>query len=150
MFIYKYFKLKEENENLNIENEKLRKQIEDVRIQYADNKSKLVDEIDNLISAGTKIKSDYEELSRSYFKEKILLEKALQEKMVLTQKVDDLKHSVHQKVGSIGGLKRQNNKLKNERKEMLDLINNLIKELKKKPKNRPTLEELKRYFKNYY
>ena len=51
--------------------------------------------------------------------------------------------------GRIGGYKKQINKLKKEKNSMMELIQNLITERQKKLKlkKRPTIEELKKYFK---
>lgn len=53
--------------------------------------------------------------------------------------------------GKTGGLVKQNQKLLAERQEMLELINNLIVERQKlkQERKRPTIGELKRYFRKY-
>lgn len=54
--------------------------------------------------------------------------------------------------GKVGGLTAKNNRLLREKQDMLDLINRLLVELRKlsKEKHKPTLKELKEYFKIGY
>ena len=54
--------------------------------------------------------------------------------------------------GKVGGLTAKNNRLLREKQDMLDLINRLLVELRKlsKEKHKPTLNELREYFKIKY
>lgn len=51
--------------------------------------------------------------------------------------------------GKVGALQKKNNELLKEKQEMLDLINKLIAENQKlkKTKKKPTIDEMRRYFK---
>ena len=62
---------------------------------------------------------------------------------------DSQKKKIQAIGGKLGGYKKQANKLKKEKNEMLNLINNLLLERQKflKQKKIPTIEELKRNFK---
>ncbi len=151
MFIYKYLKQKKELEELKTE-------IIDLELQNNNKEKEIqknVDKINQLKSDNKLYYSHLEHSKKEYdklqFIHELFKKQAENEKEILFNKISDLKHKEHQKVGAIGGLKRSNNKLKKERKEMMELINRLIVELKKKPNQRktPTINELKKYYKNY-
>ena len=73
--------------------------------------------------------------------------------------IEELKEKVERKeqlrrkvAGKVGGLTAEKHKLLNEKQEMLKLINKLLEEIRKNSKERykPTLKELKEYFKIKY
>jgi len=158
MFIYKYLKQK--------------KLIEDLRTEIAQGNIKIEQlktinegkntEINNLRHKNKLLESDsksyYQQLDYSLkefdklqFIHELSKKQAEQEKEDMQNKISDLKHKGHQKVGAIGGLTRQNKKLRTEREQMLDLINKLIEENQhlKRSKKKITIEDIKKYFKIY-
>lgn len=155
MFIYKYLKQKKKLEELKAEIIDLELQNDNKEKEIQKCKSKMTDEINQLKSDNKLYYSHLEHSKKEYdklqFIHELFKKQCESEKEILFNKISDLKHKEHQKVGAIGGLKRSNNKLKKERKEMMELINRLIIELKKKPNQRktPTINELKKYYKNY-
>lgn len=67
-------------------------------------------------------------------------------------KLDIKEKQRRQNAGKIGGLTTYRNKLLAEKKEMLTLYERLLLEIRKlsREKKKPTLEELRRYFKTNY
>lgn len=77
---------------------------------------------------------------------------------VLTEQIQKLEKEVERKekqrrscAGSLGGLSKYNKKLIAERGEMMELINNLLKEIQKltNQRRKPTLEELRNYYRKH-
>lgn len=68
------------------------------------------------------------------------------------KQLDEKEEARHKNACKVGGLTKENHKLINEKKEMLDFIGKLLIERKKyiKDKKHPTLEELKKYFRIKY
>lgn len=73
--------------------------------------------------------------------------------------IEELKEKIERKeqlrrkvAGKVGGLTAEKHKLLNEKQEMLKLINKLLEEIRKNSKERykPTLKELKEYFRIKY
>jgi len=150
--MFKYFKIKNENEELKKINDKLSNdkkrlyaEIDENNFKYEENKKELLSKINQLEKTITENKNNNQKYNSVLMEELKVLKKSNE---VKTAKISELKIDVHKKQGAIGGLTRYNNKLKSERKEMLDLMNKLIKERKIRAKA-PTIEELKKYFRKY-
>ena len=64
-------------------------------------------------------------------------------------KLKEKENARRKSAGKSGGLIAKNNKMQQEKQQMLDLINRLLVEIRKlsKEKKKPTLTELKKYFK---
>lgn len=87
--------------------------------------------------------NDLKNLINKHYAEEIKrLEKEVEKKEALRRKV----------AGRVGGLKAKNHRLLHEKTEMRDLINKLLEEIRRNSKERykPTLKELKEYFKIRY
>lgn len=129
--IFKYKKMYEETEK---ELNKLEIEFNNYKKSTEKNNNKFKSSIDLLTTAS--IAKD-EKIKK--------LEITIAEKVEKLNATEIVKRSI---AGRNGGLKKANNKMVAEKKEMLELINNLIKERQKlmKEKNSPTIEELKKYF----
>ena len=103
------------------------------------NYNKKLDFKQNYINKLTALKNEYEQMIVNFDRDNNILKKEYSQK----------EHQRRLLAGRCGGYKRQINKINKENKEMMLLINNLITERQKmlKLKRKPTLVELKNYFK---
>lgn len=134
--MFKIFKYKKMYEDIEKELNELEIEFNDYKKQAEKNNNKFTRDIEllenNIITKNETIEK---------------LEIKIAETMKKLNETEKAKKSI---AGKSGGLKKANNKMLAEKKEMLELINNLIKERQKfmKGKKRPTIEELKKYFKH--
>lgn len=146
--MFKIFKYKSMYEDA--ENERC-----DLELEFDKYKSDKTKELD-------KTKKDYEEkikkLNADYAQLSCLDNEKENMINVLTERIQKLEKELDRKekqrrscAGSLGGLSKYNKKLIAERGEMMELINNLLKEIQTltHQRRKPTLEELRNYYRKH-
>ncbi|MBQ9658729.1 MAG: hypothetical protein IJV31_08185 [Clostridia bacterium] len=140
--IFKYKKLYEKEHEDKI---KLLNDITNTKKECSEEISAFKKKIEELESAVSVANKRADDLDTELTCVNILLDDA-------NKQLDEKEEARHKNACKVGGLTKENHKLINEKKEMLDFIGKLLTERKKyiKDKKHPTLEELKKYFRIKY